>query len=30
VRKPFEMGEILAVMGRLLSLREAPVESATG
>ena len=30
VRKPFEMGEVLSVMGRLLSLREAPVESAAG
>jgi DNA-binding response OmpR family regulator len=30
VRKPFEMGEVLAVMGRLLALRDAPVESAAG
>jgi CheY-like chemotaxis protein len=30
VRKPFEMGEVLSVMGRLLSLRDAPVEIAAG
>lgn len=30
VRKPFEMGEVLAVMGRLLSLRDVPVEIAAG
>jgi CheY-like chemotaxis protein len=30
VRKPFEMGEVLSVMGRLLPNREPPVESAAG